>query len=117
MDPISERRLLLTRRRFFARTAKGLGVALGTTALAEILTRDARGATKTSMASMADAAKSVRLGPHFAPKAKRVIYLHMEGAPSQLDLFDYKPGLKDHFDLDLPDSVRMGQRLTGMTSG
>ncbi len=56
-------------------------------------------------------------GPHFAPKAKRVIYLHMEGGPSQLDLFDHKPDLGRFYDHDLPDSVRMGQRLTGMTSG
>ncbi len=55
--------------------------------------------------------------PHFPPKAKRLIYLHMNGAPSQLDLFDYKPGLKEYFDKDLPDSVRNGQRITTMTSG
>ncbi len=55
--------------------------------------------------------------PHFPPRAKRLIYLHMNGAPSQLDLFDYKPGLKDHYDKDLPDSVRNGQRITTMTSG
>ena len=55
--------------------------------------------------------------PHFASKAKRLIYLHMNGAPSQLDLFDYKPGLKDYFDKELPDSVRNGQRITTMTSG
>ena len=54
---------------------------------------------------------------HFAPKAKRVIYLFMSGAPSQLDLFDYKPSLGKFFDKDLPESVRMGQRLTTMTSG
>ncbi len=56
-------------------------------------------------------------GPHFAPKAKRVIYLHMVGGPAQMDLFDYKPGMKDWFDKELPDSIRMGQRLTTMTSG
>src|SRR4051812_43164086 len=55
--------------------------------------------------------------PHFAPKAKRMIYLHMNGAPSQLDLFDYKPQLQKYYDKDLPDSVRNGQRITGMTSG
>lgn len=55
--------------------------------------------------------------PHFAPKAKRMIYLQMNGAPSQLDLFDYKPGLKAQFNKDLPDSIRMGQRITTMTSG
>ena len=56
-------------------------------------------------------------GPHFAPKAKRVIYLHMVGGPAQMDLFDYKPVMNDWYDKDLPDSIRMGQRLTTMTSG
>jgi hypothetical protein len=55
--------------------------------------------------------------PHFAPKAKRIIYLFMSGAPSQLDTFDYKPTMVNLFDQDLPDSIRMGQRLTTMTSG
>src|SRR5262245_50339158 len=55
--------------------------------------------------------------PHHAPTARAVIYLHMNGAPSQLDLLDYKPKLVDHFDKDLPASVRMGQRITTMTSG
>ncbi|MSR47789.1 MAG: DUF1501 domain-containing protein [Planctomycetes bacterium] len=111
MDPIRERQLHLTRRRFFARGAQTIGAALGTTALGQLLAPAARAAS----AGVAD-----RLGarrPHFAPKAKRVIYLHMEGAPSQLDLFDYKPNLDARFDEELPDSIRMGQRLTGMTSG
>ena len=55
--------------------------------------------------------------PHFTPKAKRVIFLFQSGGPSHLDLFDYKPGLKEFFDKDLPDSVRQGQRITGMVSG
>lgn len=55
--------------------------------------------------------------PHFVPKAKRVIYLHQSGAPSQIDLFDYKPTLMKMFGQELPESVRKGQRLTGMTSG
>ena len=55
--------------------------------------------------------------PHFAPKAKRIIWLHMVGAPPQIDLFDYKPTMAKMFDKDLPDSIRMGQRLTTMTSG
>jgi hypothetical protein len=54
---------------------------------------------------------------HHPPKAKHVIYLHMVGGPAQMDLFDYKPKMADWFDKDLPDSVRMGQRLTTMTSG
>jgi hypothetical protein len=55
--------------------------------------------------------------PHFAPKAKRAIYLHMVGAPPQIDLLDYKPKMKAWFDKDLPESIRQGQRLTTMTSG
>ncbi len=55
--------------------------------------------------------------PHFAPKAKRVIYLHQSGGPSQIDLFDYKPQLKKLQGIELPASIRMGQRITGMTSG
>ena len=57
------------------------------------------------------------IGPHFPAKAKRVIYLHMVGGPSQMDLFDYKPAMKEWFDKELPESIRMGQRLTTMTSG
>jgi len=114
MDPLRERDLLFTRRRFFARSAKTLAAAIGTTALAQLIAKDARAASTPRLAF--DAATR-RVGPHFAPKAKRVIYLHMEGAPSQLDLFDYKPDLTSQFNVDLPDSIRMGQRLTGMTSG
>ncbi len=55
--------------------------------------------------------------PHFAPKAKRIIYLHMVGAPPQMDLLDYKPKMAEWFDKDLPESIRQGQRLTTMTSG
>src|SRR5439155_5515881 len=55
--------------------------------------------------------------PQFNPRAKRVIYLCMAGGPSQLDLYDHKPGMEKLHDQDLPDSIRMGQRLTGMTSG
>jgi hypothetical protein len=56
-------------------------------------------------------------GPHFPGKAKHVIYLHMVGGPSQMDLYDYKPKMDAMYDKDLPDSIRNGQRLTGMTSG
>src|SRR6478735_8546054 len=55
--------------------------------------------------------------PHFAPKAKRVVFLHQSGGPSQMDLFDYKPTLNKFAGSELPGSVRMGQRITGMTSG
>jgi len=98
-NPLHDLGLTLTRRRFFSRTAGTLGAALGTSALAQAL-----GGTGPGLTS-------------FAPKAKRVIYMHMEGAPSQLDLYDYKPELRARFNQDLPDSIRGGQRLTGMTSG
>ena len=55
--------------------------------------------------------------PHFPAKIKRVIYLFQSGAPSQLDLFEHKPHLRDKKGIELPDSVRMGQRITTMTSG
>src|SRR5207244_2628216 len=55
--------------------------------------------------------------PHFAPKAKAIIYLHMNGGPAQLETWDYKPKLGEFFDKDLPDSIRNGQRITTMTSG
>jgi hypothetical protein len=101
-DPLFDLGLTLTRRRFFARSAGTLAAALGTSALAQAL--GAPGASGDAR-------------PFRAPRAKRVIYLHMEGAPSQLDLFDHKPGLRARFDQELPDSIRQGQRLTGMTSG
>lgn len=63
------------------------------------------------------AAQQAAAGPDFEPKAKRAIWLFMGGGPSQLDLFDYKPGLAERYDQDLPESVRGGQRLSGMTSG
>src|SRR5690606_16465402 len=101
MDPLRTYIELETRRQFFGRTAKGLGVA----ALASLL-----GSTKASGASAAAGGALPR--PHFAPRAKRAIYLFMSGAPSQMDLFDYKPKMDEYFDKDLPESIRMGQRLT-----
>jgi hypothetical protein len=96
-----------TRRQFFRRG----GNALGAAALAALgmPMADALGGDGVSggLATL----------PHFAPKAKRVIYLHMVGGPSQMDLFDYKPQMNDWYDKDLPESVRNGQRLTTMTSG
>src|SRR5260221_4813120 len=108
MHPEDEAVLAETRRQFFGRGAKGLGSLALLSLLAEQQTK-------------ADTAKPAVGGlpglPHFAPKAKRAIYLHMVGGPSQLDLYDYKPVMKDWFDKDLPESIRKGQRLTTMTSG
>ena len=94
----------LDRRRFLQAT----GTSLGSMALATLLNREASGAEK-------------RVGglptlPHFPARAKRVIYLCQSGAPSQLDLYDYKPGLQKRAGQELPDSIRQGQRLTGMTA-
>lgn len=109
MDPFLEFHRAQTRRQFFGHT----GLRVGGIALASLLGRE--------MAAAAPAVGRVHAAlpglPHFAPKAKRLIYLHMNGAPSQLDLWDYKPQLKQHFDKDLPESVRNGQRITTMTSG
>src|ERR1700737_4836108 len=91
----------MPRRSFFNASSGGLGVA----ALATLLAKDSQ------------ASGGLTGFPNFAPKAKRVIYLFQSGAPSQMDLFDYKPKLHEHRGQNLPDSIRMGQRLTGMTSG
>ena len=98
-----------TRRQFFGRAARGLGLTALATMMGENLL--------AGVVSKSQAAGGLPGLPNFAPKAKRAIYLHMVGAPPQMDLLDYKPGLKDWFDKDLPDSVRRGQRLTTMTSG
>lgn len=107
MNPIHEYGQAITRRHFFGRT----GMGLGTAALASLLPERGNGAEALT------AHGGLSGLPHFAPKAKRAIYLFMAGAPCQLDMLDYKPKLGDMFDADLPDSVRMGQRLTTMTSG
>jgi len=101
----------MTRRQFFRRSTAG--IALGIPALATLLATDG---------FAADTATNAKNGgliglPHFPPKARRVIFLHQSGAPSQMELFDYKPNLVKLQGAELPDSVRMGQRITGMTSG
>ena len=110
MNPLLENQLLLTRRHFFGRTATGVGVAALASLLGERLTGavPAPGIGSTSAGSPEF--------PNFAPTAKRIIYLFQSGAPSQMDLFDYKPKLDDLRATELPDSIRRGQRLTGMTS-
>jgi hypothetical protein len=103
--------MALTRRQFFGRNAAGIGGM----ALASLPIRGfAATAGGTEINPKTGGLASL---PHFAPKAKRVIYLHQSGAPSQLDLFDYKPNLRKLQGTDLPNSVRNGQRITGMTSG
>lgn len=102
----------LSRRNFLSRTSLGLGAA----AMASLLNADSLTAGK-GVPTPSDEPSAPLGKPHFAPKAKRIIYLFQSGAPSQLELFDYKPRLEEMWGQDLPESVRKGQRLTGMTAG
>ena len=100
MTPHAEYQRHLTRRQLFGRTAVGIGTA----ALASLLTNDARAETLPGL-------------PHVAPKAKRVIYLFQNGAPSHVDLFDYKSELTRQKGKQIPDSVVGGRRFSTMTGG
>jgi len=98
---------IMNRRTFLARSTTGLGaLALASLLNDKLMAADAKSSLHGALRSL-----------DFAPKAKRVIYLFMSGAPSHIDLFDYKPRLKELTNTELPESVRMGQRITGMTSG
>ncbi|NND97134.1 MAG: DUF1501 domain-containing protein [Pirellulaceae bacterium] len=99
MNPIREHELMMTRRQLFGRSALGLGTA----AMAGLIGDDLQAATDSA-------------GLHHAAKAKHVIYLFMSGGPSHLDLWDYKPKMHEMFNQQLPDHVRDGQRVTGMTA-
>ena len=110
MDPRRERRLSVSRLQFFGQA----GAGLGTIALAALSERELAAAEGSPGQSPVGA--GIQGFPNFAPRAKRLIYLFQSGAPSQMDLFDPKPGLERLQGRDLPDSIRMGQRLTGMTS-
>jgi Protein of unknown function (DUF1501) len=101
----------ITRRHFFSAGSHAVGWA----ALATLLGRN-RTLAATTGATVPAPSSSAAL-PQFAGSAKHVIYLHMVGGPPQVDLYDHKPAMQEWFDKDLPDSVRMGQRLTTMTSG
>src|SRR5215831_3308500 len=107
-----EAELMLTRRQLFGFASKGIGLG----ALASLLNVDLCAAIPGSQSGQ-DTAVGLPGLPHFPPKAKRVIFLHQSGGPSQIDLFDYKPALPRFQGTELPASVRMGQRITGMTSG
>jgi hypothetical protein len=104
-----EQHLMMTRRQFFGRCSLGIGTA----ALATLLTENGHAAL---LPQGGEARPGLPGLPHFAPKAKRVIYLFQSGAPSQLELFDHKPQLEKYRGQNLPESIRMGQRLTGMTA-
>ena len=101
MNPHDEAVHVETRRQLLGRSAYGIGA----------LALNALGATTGKVIGGLPGL------PHFAPKAKRIIYLHMVGAPPQMDLLDYKPKMAEWYDKDLPESIRQGQRLTTMTSG
>lgn len=103
MNPLEPQSILESRRHFLKRST----IRLGAAALSSLLPAHLLAGDKADPSGL----------PHFAPKAKRIIYLFMSGAPSQMDLFDYKPKLREMFDEDLPNSVRGNQRLTTMTSG
>jgi len=109
MNPLLEHQRLATRRQFFGQS----GLRLGGLALSWLMSQERAGAVVAG----GPAHPGLPGFPHFAPKAKRLLYLHMNGAPSQIDLWDHKPGLREYFDKDLPDSVQGGQRLSTMTSG
>ena len=110
MNPVLEYHQLQNRRQFF----RGAGLKVGGLALAQLMGQRAMAAKPAATSDIHPALPDL---PHFAPKAKNLIYLHMNGAPAQLDLFDYKPRLTKYFDQELPDSIRNGQRITTMTSG
>ena len=110
MNPANEFHQLQNRRQFFS----GAGLKVGGIALASMLGQRLHGSQTAGEGDMHPALPGL---PHFAPKAKRLIYLHMNGAPSQIDLFDHKPRLTNYFDMELPASVRNNQRITTMTSG
>ncbi len=104
------------RRRFLTSTAQGFGYAALGTLLGSGVAQAANPNSISGGGSLS-AEKLQQMLPHFAPKAKHVIYLHMVGGPSQMDLYDYKPQMNEWYDKDLPESIRNGQRLTTMTSG
>lgn len=102
MNPIDSHASALSRRSFLGLT----GLGIGAMAARSLLAADAKSLFSGGISTPS----------HFAPKAKRVIYLFQSGGPSHIDMFDYKPHLEKVHGQDLPDSVRQGQRLTGMTS-
>ena len=107
MNPIREFRSTLTRRQLLSRSAGGIGAA----AVASLMERE----VLANQSPAHDSQRGLPQLPHFAPKARRVIYLFQSGAPSHIDLFDYKPRLQQWHGTELPDSIRSGQRVTEMT--
>src|SRR5579862_999378 len=107
--PYNDSQIFFKRRAFLRKSTTGIGML----ALASLFNGELFGGEAPSPFKMPGALA----GLHFPPRAKRVIYLFMSGAPSHLDLFDPKPKLAEMTGKDLPDGIRMGQRITGMTAG
>ncbi|MBT6722194.1 MAG: DUF1501 domain-containing protein, partial [Planctomycetaceae bacterium] len=105
-NPVRENELMVTRRHLFGKTALGLGTA----AMAGLIGEELRAAPKNTGLGGLEGL------PHHQPKAKSVIYLFMSGGPSHIDLWDYKPKLMEQFGEQLPEEIRDGQRVTGMTA-
>src|SRR5688572_17503558 len=110
MNPFLEGKALYTRRQFFGRSAMGVGTA----ALASLLGKDAFASAGAPLMGKNGVPGLPDL-PHFAPKAKRVIYLFQNGAPSHVDLFDYKPQLRAWHGKQIPDELTGGKRFSTMT--
>jgi hypothetical protein len=111
MDPLVENRLHVTRREFFGRTACGAGTA----ALAWLLGRDGRADGGGGPADDPRRGRGLPGLPHFPPRAKHVIYLFQNGAPTHADLFDYKPSLERMHGQPVPESSFAGKRFSTMT--
>src|SRR5215218_5608342 len=104
---VLEHGLSMNRRKFLSRLSLGVGsVALGSLLIPDLFSKFGGSEEMSFVPGV----------PEFAPKAKRIIYLFQNGAPSQLETFDYKPKLREMMGKELPASIRMGQRLTGMTA-
>src|SRR4051794_36702662 len=108
MNPFQEYVRNESRRQFLAKGVNVVGAAALATLMGESHAAAQQGPQQQPLP---------RSLTHFAPKAKHVIYLHCVGGPPQMDLYDYKPVMRQWYDRDLPESIRMGQRLTTMTSG
>jgi hypothetical protein len=106
MDPILEQLQIHSRRKFLL----GAGGGIGAAALSTLVNPGLIGTANAAV-------DPLHIAQKIAPKAKRIIYLFMAGGPSHIDLFDYKPAMQDLHGTELPDSIRQGQRLTGMSSG
>ncbi len=117
MHPIEQYQHLQNRRQWLANSARPMGAAALAWLTGGAAVRSALAGPASATPANAPAATGLPGLPHFAPQAKRVIYMFMAGGPSHIDTFDYKPELRKIHGQELPDSIRMGQRITGMTSG